>query len=192
GGGGGGDRWGGGRERGWGAADLPRRVRVESAEELGQLAAGINAVIEKIQAVVGKVRESSLQLLSTASEIAATTRQQDATVQNFRSSTAEVAAAVREISATGKELSGTMDAVNSSAHQAASLAVAGRARLADMEGAMRQLVESTASISAKLATIREKADNINVVGTTITKVADQTNPLSINPAIEAENASEHG
>jgi methyl-accepting chemotaxis protein WspA len=180
------------QEMGSGAGDLTARLDIPGADEMGQLAAGINALVGRIHVIVAKVRESSLQLLSVASQIAATARRQEQTVQDLSASTTQVAASVREISATSQDLAGTMGEVNESAAHASDLATRGRDNTNRMAAEMRQLVESTASVSAKLGMIREKADRINAVVTTITKVADQTNLLSINAAIEAEKAGEYG
>jgi methyl-accepting chemotaxis protein WspA len=85
-----------------------------------------------------------------------------------------------------------MNELNQVAEETTELAGSGHAALTHMETTMRQITQASGSITAKLSVLSEKTNNINSVVATITKVADQTNLLSLNAAIEAEKAGEYG
>jgi len=164
----------------------------KARNETEKLTESVILMTKYLASLVGQVQRSSVQMVSTATEIAAAARQQETTVTEFGASTTEIAASVKEISATSQELAKTMQDIKETAGHTESLADQGHTGLLNMKSSMGQLSEATASISTKLSAINEKAGAINNLVTTITKVADETNLLSLNASIEAEKAGEYG
>ena len=156
------------------------------------LGTALEAMVGRLSSLIGQVQKSGIQVTTSATEISATAKQQQTTANEIFSTTTEIGATSQEISATSKELVKAMKAVTEVAEETATLASTGQTGLVTMETTMKQIMDASGSINARLAVLSEKAGNINTVVTTITKVADQTNLLSLNAAIEAEKAGEYG
>jgi methyl-accepting chemotaxis protein WspA len=172
--------------------DLSSRLNLARKDEFGAVEAGFNDMMTELTALVAQAQRSSVQVTTSVTEIAATSRQQQATATETAATTTEIGATSREIAATSRDLVRTMTEVSSAADQASMLAGSGQQGLSRMEDTMHQVMGAAELVNAKLAILNEKAGNINQVVVTIVKVADQTNLLSLNAAIEAEKAGEYG
>ena len=136
---------------------------------------------QSLNSLIRQIQTSGIQITTSTTQIAASGKQLEATMTEQVASTNEVAATAREIAATSSQLVKTMDEVEDKSQVTAQAAGVSQQELIHMEKSMLQLAGATTSISTKLGVISEKANNINSIVTTITKVADQTNLLSISP-----------
>ncbi|MBD2292697.1 methyl-accepting chemotaxis protein [Anabaena sphaerica FACHB-251] len=163
-----------------------------SKDEIGQLLNAFQNMTHNLSSLIQQVQQSGIQVTSSATQIAASGKQLETSITEQVASTNQVTVAAKEISATSKELVKTVEEVAALSQATTVAASDSQKDLLQMETTMRQLVEATNSIAARLGVISEKANNINNIVVTITKVADQTNLLSLNAAIEAEKAGEYG
>jgi methyl-accepting chemotaxis protein WspA len=172
--------------------DLTGAITVHGDDAIGRLGDGLAAMFGNLRSLLTNVQRAGIQVTTSATQIAAAARQQEATGIEQAQTSVEVLSTTKEISANTAQLLRTMEEATEVADYTTAAAADAQGNLTRMDQSMQQMVAATDSIGAKLAALSEKAGHINSVLTTITKVADQTNILSLNAAIEAEKAGEAG
>jgi methyl-accepting chemotaxis protein WspA len=174
------------------SGDLTGRITVSGNDAIGRLGEGLATMFDNLRVLLNRVQKAGIQVATSTTEIAASARQQEATGVEQAQTSIEVLSTTKEISANTSQLLKAMEDVTRVAEYTATTTGEAQGSLKRMDLTMQHMVSATDSINAKLAALSEKASNINNVLTTITKVADQTNILSLNAAIEAEKAGEAG
>jgi methyl-accepting chemotaxis protein WspA len=157
-------------------------------DETWLLVNSCRSMIKGLKDLLHQVKLSGVQVNGSTTQMSAAVTQLEATVSDQAASTSEIAATSKEIYATVTDLARTMETVTKMASEAAALADSGVALLDGINRTVEYLVEGTSDVAQILTTIREDSARISKVIEAITRIANRTNLLSLNAAIEAEKA----
>lgn len=172
--------------------DLSIRTRVCSKDEMGLIGSALNGLIETFSGALSQIDETSVRLASASEQTRATASQNSDQVGQQQALVDQVAAAAEEMSSTSEEISRNTQQVAEAAHHASARNEAGRRVVQESVGRIRHLAGAIEQVNGQMERLQTSSESITRVIDVIKAVADQTNLLALNAAIEAARAGEHG
>ncbi|MBI6556420.1 methyl-accepting chemotaxis protein [Pseudomonas sp. LY-1] len=174
------------------SGDLSHNIQVTRRDELGVLQQGIQRMGTTLRELISGIRDGVTQIASAAEELSAVTEQTSAGVNSQKIETDQVATAMHEMTATVQEVARNAEQASQAAADADGQARAGDKVVAEAIAQIERLAAEVARSTDAMSHLQQESNKIGSVMDVIKAVAEQTNLLALNAAIEAARAGEAG
>ncbi|MBA5868744.1 MAG: DUF3365 domain-containing protein [Nitrospira sp. CR2.1] len=175
-----------------GEGDLTKRVPADGSDEIAQMGKYFNEFIEKLQNMIKKVAHVTDKVASASVELSATAEEISKGTDTLTSRASQTAAAVEEMNATVGQVAQNSGKAAGLAQETVNTAQEGGTVVTSTISGMQQLSEAVTSSATIISDLGKSSDQIGEIVRTIEDIADQTNLLALNAAIEAARAGEQG
>jgi len=173
-------------------SDLRVRANIEGNHELAQIATGFNHMLTQVQTLVGEFSNATTQLAAAAEEMSSVSSHSSQTINRQRAEVEQVAAAMNEMVATVREVAGSAENADLEAKNTLEASDSGNRVVSAAVSATAELVNQVTHVAEEIAVVEKDSEAIGSVVDVINEIAEQTNLLALNAAIEAARAGEQG
>ena len=175
-----------------GDGDLTKRVEANTKDEFGILAGYINTFIQNVQHIIKEVQVVSHEVTSGSNELASVAEELQSTFQSQTEQISGISTNMINLSSLSEQVSNSLTQSSERLQNTTSLTQEGAISLASIRKEMKTISENTNNLAQTISSLSESSEDIGRILTVINDIADQTNLLALNAAIEAARAGEAG